>query len=103
MNPPDQDAEDLGRFGYAQQLRRTLGGFSSFAVAFSLISVFTGVFANFGHGLRQVGGAVVWSWLAVLAGQMLVAVVMADLARRMPLSGYGYQWAGRMVKQWRDF
>jgi len=97
MNPPDQDAEDLGRFGYDQQLRRTLGGFSSFAVAFSLISVFTGVFANFGHGLRQVGGAVVWSWLAVLAGQMLVAVVMADLARRMPLSGYGYQWAGRLL------
>lgn len=97
MSPPDQDAEDLGRFGYTQQLRRTLGGFSSFAVAFSLISVFTGVFANFGHGLRQVGGAVVWSWLVVLAGQWLVASVMADLARRMPLSGYGYQWAGRLV------
>jgi len=26
---------------------------SSFAVELSLIPVFTGVFANFGHGLRQ--------------------------------------------------
>lgn len=91
MSLSDRDAQDLVGFGYAQQLRRTLGGFSSFAVAFSLISVFTGVFANFGHGLRQVGGAVVWSWLIVLAGQSLVAWVMADLARRIPLSGYGYQ------------
>lgn len=97
MRTVDRDSEDLGRFGYAQQLRRTLGGFSSFAVAFSLISVFTGIFANFGHGLRQVGGAVAWSWLVVLAGQLLVAWVMADLARRIPLSGYGYQWSSRLV------
>jgi hypothetical protein len=86
----DRDANELQQFGYRQQLRRTLGSFSSFAVAFSLISVFTGVFANFGHGLRQVGGALVWSWLLVLAGQMLVALVLAELSTRFPLSGYGY-------------
>ncbi len=63
----DHDTADLRQFGYAQQLRRSLGSFSSFAVAFSLISVFTGVSANFGHGLRQVGGSLVWSWLVVLA------------------------------------
>jgi amino acid transporter len=93
----DRDAHELQAFGYRQQLRRTMGGFSSFAVAFSLISVFTGVFANFGHGLRQVGGALVWSWLVVLAGQMLVALVLAELSTRFPLSGYGYQWTSRLV------
>ncbi|MBM3840996.1 MAG: amino acid permease [Verrucomicrobia bacterium] len=93
----DPDERELRRFGYAQQLRRTLGGFSSFAVAFSLISVFTGVSANFGHGLRQVGGGIVWSWLIVLAGQMLVALLLTELATRIPLSGYGYQWASRLV------
>jgi len=92
-----QDAHDLRQFGYEQQLVRQIGGFSSFALAFSLISVFTGVFANFGHGLRQVGGAVVWSWLIVLAGQTLVALVLAELSARMPLSGYGYQWTSRLV------
>lgn len=93
----DRDANELQRFGYKQQLRRSMGHFSSFAVAFSLISVFTGVSANFGHGLRQVGGALVWSWLFVLAGQMLVALVLAELSTRFPLSGYGYQWTSRLV------
>ncbi len=93
----DHDTADLRQFGYAQQLRRSLGSFSSFAVAFSLISVFTGVSANFGHGLRQVGGSLVWSWLVVLAGQMLVALILAELSTRIPLSGYGYQWTSRLV------
>jgi len=93
----DRDANELQQFGYRQQLRRSMGSFSSFAVAFSLISVFTGVFANFGHGLRQVGGALVWSWLVVLAGQMLVALLLAELSTRFPLSGYGYQWSSRLV------
>lgn len=93
----DHDAKELRKFGYPPQLRRSLGSFSSFAVAFSLISVFTGVFANFGHGLRQVGGALVWSWLAVLAGQMIVALLLAELSTRFPLSGYGYQWTSRLV------
>jgi amino acid transporter len=93
----DRDTADLCQFGYAQQLRRSLGSFSSFAVAFSLISVFTGVSANFGHGLRQVGGCLVWSWLIVLAGQMLVALLLAELSTRIPLSGYGYQWTSRLV------
>lgn len=91
------DADDLRKFGYEQVLARQIGGFSSFALAFSLISVFTGVFANFGHGLRQVGAAVVVSWLIVLLGQSLVALVLADLSTRMPLSGYGYQWTSRLV------
>ncbi len=97
MTTNDHDASELQQFGYKQQLRRSMGHFSSFAVAFSLISVFTGVFANFGHGLRQVGGALVWSWLLVLAGQMLVALVLAELSTRFPLSGYGYQWTSRLV------
>lgn len=91
------DAGDLRQFGYEQRLGRQIGPFSSFALAFSLISVFTGIFANFGHGLRHAGGTVVWSWLLVLGGQTLVAVVLAGLSRRMPLSGYGYQWTSRLA------
>ncbi|MFZ4628919.1 MAG: APC family permease [Blastocatellia bacterium] len=92
-----QDAKDLEQFGYRQQLERSLGAFSSFAIAFSLISINTGIFANFGHGYRHVGPAVLWSWLVVLGGQLLVALVMARLAVRIPLAGYGYQWTARLV------
>ena len=74
-----------------------MGSFSSFAVAFSLISVITGVTANFGHGLQLVGGGVLSSWLIVLCGQTLLALLLAELSNRMPLSGYGYQWTNRLM------
>jgi len=91
------DAAELQQFGYAQQLRRTMGGFSSFALSFSLISIITGTFANFKHGLEQAGPAVLWTWTLAVLGQLLVALVVAELATRYPLTGYGYQWASRLV------
>jgi hypothetical protein len=45
----------LEQFGYRQELKRTLGYFSAFALSFSVISVTTGLFANYGLGL-QLGG-----------------------------------------------
>lgn len=91
------DADELRRFGYVQQLDRTMGGFSSFALSFSLISITTGLFAGFQFGIRQAGPALVWSWAVVVVGQFLVALVMAGLAARFPLSGYGYQWTSRLA------
>jgi len=74
-----------------------MGGFSSFAISFSLISIITGISANFGYGLRLVGPSLLWSWSVVAAGQFLVALVMADLSTRYPISGYGYQWTSRLM------
>lgn len=74
-----------------------MGGFSSFAISFSLISISTGIFANFSHGLRQVGPALVWSWLVAVIGQLLVALVVGELGVRYPISGYGYQWGARLI------
>lgn len=92
-----RDAAELRRFGYLQQLRRSMGWFSSFAISFSMISISTGIFANFGMALVQVGPALLWSWCLVVVGQLLVAIVLAELAVHYPLSGYGYQWASRLV------
>jgi amino acid transporter len=91
------DEETLERFGYRQELKRTLGYFSSFAVSFSIISVTTGLFANYGHGLRTAGPAFIWTWLIVGAGQFLVALVFARLAEAIPLSGYAYQWTRQLA------
>jgi amino acid transporter len=44
-----------------------------------------------------VGPAVVWSWLAVVTGQGMVALVLAELATLYPVSGYGYQWTSRLL------
>lgn len=82
----------LVRHGYKQELKREMGWFSSFAVSFSIIAVTTGVFATYGAGLQTAGPAFIWTWPVVGAGQLLLALVFARLARRIPLSGMAYQW-----------
>src|SRR5437899_12642104 len=49
-------------FGYKQELRRALRLFSLYAVAFSIISITTGLFANYGFGLAHLGPAMIWLW-----------------------------------------
>ncbi len=101
---PDSDEQVLEGFGYRQELKRSLGYFSAFALSFSVISVTTGLFANYGSGLQIGGPAFIWTWLIVGAGQFLVALVFAQLARQIPLSGYAYQWtrqlAGERLAWW---
>ena len=42
-------------FGYRQDLRRTLRFFALFGVSFSVISITTGIFLNFGVGIDNWG------------------------------------------------
>ena len=84
-------------FGYKEELSRSMNGFSSFAVSFSLISVLTGIFANFNFGYQQAGSAIIWSWMLVAVGQFLVALVMSRLSIQYPIVGYGYQWGARII------
>src|SRR3989442_4145909 len=86
------DEADLERFGYKQELRRTLGVFSSFAVAFSYISPSTGIFALFFLGLTTIGGVFIWSWPIVALGQLIVALGFAELSSHYPVAGSVFQW-----------
>src|SRR5437764_10283392 len=92
MTELSRDEQDLARFGYKQELKRSLGVFSSFAVAFSYISPSTGIFALFYLGLTTVGGAFIWSWPLVAAGQLLVALGFAELSSHYPVAGSVFQW-----------
>jgi amino acid transporter len=89
--------EELHRFGYAQQFVRTLRHFESFAVAFSFISITTGIFTTYLFALSVGGTRSIWTWLIVVAGQALVALVYGALSSHVPLSGYSYQWASRLA------
>jgi amino acid transporter len=93
----EQDAQHLASLGYRQELKRTLGFFSNFAVAFSYISVSTGTFALFGLGLATGGPAFFWSWPLVAGGQFLVALNFAELASHYPIAGSIYQWSRRLA------
>jgi urea carboxylase system permease len=95
----DQAARDdaqLRSLGIKPELRRTLGFLSNFAIAFSFISVSTGSFGNFGVGIGLGGPAFFWTWPVIVAGQLLVALVFAELASHFPVAGSIYQWSKRL-------
>ena len=96
MEEHDADAGTVTEFGYKPVLRRSMGGFTTFAISFSLISISTGIFANYSFGLDNAGPRLLWSWVIVGVGQMVIALNLAHLAPRIPLAGYAYQWASRM-------
>ena len=92
-NPADQaDVQDLARFGYQQELKRVLGVYSSFAVAFSYISPSTGIFTLFILGIGLAGPAFFWSWPIVVVGQLLVGLNFAEVSSHFPVAGSVYQW-----------
>src|SRR6266849_7371889 len=86
------DVADLAKFGYRQELRRVLGVYSSFAVAFSYISPSTGIFTLFILGISLAGPAFFWSWPIVVVGQLLVGLNFAEVSSHFPVAGSVYQW-----------
>src|SRR5271169_7219566 len=88
----ERDSADLARFGYKQELKRSLGLFSSFAVAFSYISPSTGIFTLFALGLSTIGGVFIWTWPIVAAGQFIIALNFAEVSSHYPIAGSVFQW-----------
>ncbi len=96
LTQEQQDEALLQKFGYRQELHRTLGFLSNFAVAFSYISVSTGTFSLFYLGLAAGGPALFWTWPIVAIGQFLVGLNFAELASHFPIAGSIYQWSKRL-------
>ena len=96
LTQQQKDEALLQRFGYRQELRRTLGFLSNFAVAFSYISVSTGTFSLFYLGILAGGPAFFWTWFIVAIGQIIVALNFAELSSHFPIAGSIYQWSKRL-------
>src|SRR3984885_8195893 len=92
-----QDVGDLNQFGYLQSLRRTLGPYGSFAIAFSMISITTAIFFLLPSLFGTAGAAGVWLWIPCAAGVFLIVLVYAHLAARIPITGFAYQWNSRLI------
>jgi amino acid transporter len=91
------DTRELNALGYAQELFRTMGGFSNFAISFSIISVLTGAVTLYSHGLIMGGPAeMAFGWPLVSVFTLAVAVSIAELASSMPTSGAMYHWSCRL-------
>jgi len=71
-----------------------MGGFSSFAVSFSVISVLTGCITGYADAIGPGGPASLGlGWPIVSAGTLFVAVAMAELASAFPTAGAMYHWS----------
>ena len=93
LDQREQDKELLAKFGYEQELHRSLGFFSTFAIAFSFVSATTGIFSLFWYGLDTGGPAAsFWGWPIVFFGQLMVALTFAEVSSHYPLAGGLYQW-----------
>ena len=93
---PSGDASSV-EGGYHQELKRTLGSFQVFAISFAFISVAVGIFGTYDDVLQNSGPVGIWLWVLVAIGQLLIALVIAQFAARISLSGSSYQWASRLA------
>jgi len=97
-----EDVRDLHGLGYAQELLRSMGGFSNFAISFSIISILTGAVILYDYGLAWSGTAAsLIGWPLVTIFVLAIAASMAEVASAYPTAGGLYYWASRMKnKNW---
>ena len=89
----EQDAADLKKMGYEQELHRHMGGFSNFAISFSIICILAGGISAFPLALGGAGGASVGiGWLVGAGFATIVALAMAQISSSYPTAGGLYHW-----------
>ncbi len=93
----DRDVAQLHELGYAQELKRRMGGFSNFAVSFTIISVLSGCLTLYYFGMEY-GGPVdlVWGWIIVGIMTTVVGLGMAEISSAYPTAGGLYYWAAKL-------
>lgn len=80
-------------------LKREFSLWAIFALAFAFISPIVALYGIFAFSITSAGPAAWWGFFIVLAGQLLVAAVFAELASRWPYEGSLYQWSRRLFHE----
>jgi amino acid transporter len=93
----DKDRRVLHALGYAQELSRSMGGFSNFAISFTIISILSGTLTLYYLGLGY-GGPVMeaYGWPIVSVFVLIVGLGMAEIASKYPTAGGLYYWSSKM-------
>jgi amino acid transporter len=74
-----------------------MGGFSNFAISFTIISILTGGVSTFGFGMATAGPrAAIIGWPLVAIFVVFVGLGMAELASAFPTAGGLYYWASKL-------
>jgi amino acid transporter len=93
----DADEQLLAELGYKQELERSWGGFTNFAISFSIISILAGCFTNFFAGWNN-GGPVMVSigWPVISLCILVVALCMSEIVSAYPTAGGIYYWSCKL-------
>ncbi|MCY2957937.1 MAG: amino acid permease [Planctomycetota bacterium] len=90
----DQDTATLARMGYRQELARSMGGFSNYAISLSIICILAGGITSFHLGFSAAGGAAIGlGWPIGTLLSLAFACTMAQIASAFPTAGGLYHWA----------
>jgi amino acid transporter len=96
----DHDRDHLHNLGYAQELRRGLGGFSNFAISFSIISILAGGMTSYWLGMVTGGPRVLMvGWVVVGFFALLVGMAMGEICSAYPTAGGLYYWSAKLARK----
>ena len=98
-NPPPAHLSDdeklLHELGYAQELLRGWGGFSNFAISFTIISILAGCLTSYYLAIGWGGPvAVTWGWLLHDVGGPFLIAAGVGLASWYAIHDYAEQGTG---------
>src|ERR1700694_2233157 len=85
------DAARLAQFGYKQEIRRALKLFEDFRRAVCYISPVGGIYSLCVLGIGTGGPRYLWLMPIVVFGQLMVALVFAELGSHFPIAGALFQ------------
>ncbi len=93
-----EDEKRLHELGYAQELRRSMSGFSNFAVSFTIISILSGCLTLYGYGMNTGGPVLItWGWPVVGIMTLFVGLAMAEVCSSFPTAGGLYYWSAKLA------
>ena len=94
----DEDTARLHEMGYAQELERSMSGFSNFAISFTIISILSGCLTVYSYGLLHGGPPVMnWGWLFVGVMVIFAGLSMAEICSAYPTAGGLYYWSAKLA------
>lgn len=89
----DDDTLQLHKMGYAQELARSMGSFSNFAISFSIICILSGGINSLAQATSGAGGAAIGiGWPLGCLVSAVFAVAMAQISSAYPTAGGLYHW-----------
>ena len=89
----DEDTKQLHSMGYAQELARSMGSFSNFAISFSIICILSGGINSLAQATSGAGGAAIGiGWPLGCFISAVFAIAMAQISSAFPTAGGLYHW-----------